>query len=41
MADPGNERGLPELPEAKPVQGSRWRMQIVWLVPIVAVLIGG
>ncbi len=41
MADPGNSSGLPELPEAKPVQGSRWRMQIVWLVPIVAILIGG
>jgi len=41
MADPGNEKGLEALPEAKPVQGSRWRMQIVWLVPIVAVLIGG
>lgn len=41
MADPGNDSGLPQLPEAKPVPGSRWRMQIVWLVPIVAVLIGG
>jgi paraquat-inducible protein B len=41
MADPGNEKAVPELPEAKPVAGSRWRMQIVWLVPIVAVLIGG
>ncbi|WP_321908430.1 MULTISPECIES: intermembrane transport protein PqiB [unclassified Paraburkholderia] len=41
MAAPGNDNSLPDLPEAKPVQGSRWRMQIVWLVPIVAVLIGG
>ena len=41
MAAPGNDNSLPDLPEAKPVHGSRWRMQIVWLVPIVAVLIGG
>ncbi|MEM5329574.1 MlaD family protein [Paraburkholderia sp. JHI2823] len=41
MATPGNDGLPPDLPEAKPVQGSRWRMQIVWLVPIVAVLIGG
>ena len=41
MATPGNDGQLPNLPEAKPVQGSRWRMQIVWLVPIVALLIGG
>src|ERR1700761_9362908 len=31
----------PELPAAEPVPHSRWRMQLVWLVPIVAVLIGG
>ncbi|WP_321895511.1 PqiB family protein [Paraburkholderia heleia] len=41
MAAPGDGDSLPDLPEAKPVRGSRWRMQIVWLVPIVAVLIGG
>ncbi|WP_321921252.1 PqiB family protein [Paraburkholderia guartelaensis] len=41
MAAPDNDNSLPDLPEAKPVRGSRWRMQIVWLVPIVAVLIGG
>jgi paraquat-inducible protein B len=41
MAEPGNDSGLPPLPEAKPVRSSRWRMQIVWLVPVVAVLIGG
>ncbi|MBB2926437.1 PqiB family protein [Paraburkholderia silvatlantica] len=41
MAAPGDDHSLPDLPEAKPVHGSRWRMQIVWLVPIVAVLIGG
>ncbi|KAE8754826.1 MCE family protein [Paraburkholderia madseniana] len=31
----------PELPEAVATPRSRWRMQIVWLVPIIAVLIGG
>ena len=31
----------PELPAAEPVPRSRWRMQLVWLVPIVAILIGG
>src|SRR5215469_15320650 len=41
MPDPGHDDALPDLPQAKPVQGSRWRMQIVWLVPIVALLIGG
>ncbi|WP_233873309.1 PqiB family protein [Paraburkholderia adhaesiva] len=41
MPDPGPGDALPDLPQAKPVAGSRWRMQIVWLVPIVALLIGG
>ena len=31
----------PELPEAVATRRSRWRMQLVWLVPLVAVLIGG
>lgn len=31
----------PEIPEALTVTRSRWRMQLIWLVPIVAVLIGG
>jgi paraquat-inducible protein B len=31
----------PELPEAVATRRSRWRLQIVWLVPIIAVLIGG
>lgn len=31
----------PEIPEAVVVPRKRWRMQLVWLVPIVAVLIGG
>ncbi|ANB72381.1 intermembrane transport protein PqiB [Paraburkholderia phytofirmans] len=33
--------GPPELPEAVATPRSRWRMQVVWLVPIIAVLIGG
>ncbi|MFL9991055.1 MlaD family protein [Paraburkholderia sediminicola] len=33
--------GPPELPEAVATRRSRWRMQVVWLVPLVAVLIGG
>jgi paraquat-inducible protein B len=31
----------PELPEAVATPRSRWRMQVVWLVPLLAVLIGG
>jgi paraquat-inducible protein B len=31
----------PEIPEALAIRRSRWRMQLVWLVPIIAVLIGG
>ncbi|HYS64713.1 MAG TPA: MlaD family protein [Paraburkholderia sp.] len=31
----------PELPEAVATPRSRWRMQVVWLVPLIAVLIGG
>ncbi|CAM2165753.1 paraquat-inducible protein B [Paraburkholderia sacchari] len=41
MSDPGSRGALPDLPQARPVAGSRWRMQLVWLVPIVALLIGG
>ncbi|MEM5328346.1 MlaD family protein [Paraburkholderia sp. JHI2823] len=31
----------PDFPNADAVPRSRWRLQIVWLVPILAVLIGG
>jgi paraquat-inducible protein B len=31
----------PDFPEAIAVRRSRWRVQLVWLVPLVAVLIGG
>jgi paraquat-inducible protein B len=41
MSGPNDEPDVPELPAADPVPRSRWRMQLVWLVPIVAVLIGG
>ncbi|RDJ98018.1 intermembrane transport protein PqiB [Paraburkholderia lacunae] len=41
MAKPPGQPESPDLPEAVATPRSRWRMQIVWLVPIVAVLIGG
>jgi paraquat-inducible protein B len=41
MSGPHDEPDVPDLPAAEPVPRSRWRMQLVWLVPIVAVLIGG
>jgi paraquat-inducible protein B len=31
----------PEIPEALAVGRSRWRIQLIWLVPVIAVLIGG
>jgi paraquat-inducible protein B len=41
MSGSNDEPDLPELPAADSIPRSRWRMQLVWLVPIVAVLIGG
>jgi paraquat-inducible protein B len=41
MAGSEHEPDGPELPEAVATPRSHWRMQLVWLVPIVAVLIGG
>lgn len=41
MAKPPGQPGLPDVPEAVATPRSRWRMQIVWLVPLIAVLIGG
>jgi paraquat-inducible protein B len=35
------EPGPPDFPEAAVKPRSRWRLQLVWLVPLVAVLIGG
>jgi len=43
MTGPEQDPDTPDFPEAvaKPAHRSRWRMQLVWLVPIIAVLIGG
>ncbi|WP_206997083.1 PqiB family protein [Trinickia mobilis] len=41
MPGPEHKPDAPELPEAVVTTRSRWRMQLVWLVPIVALLIGG
>jgi paraquat-inducible protein B len=35
------EPEAPDFPEAVAAQRPRWRLQLVWLVPLVAVLIGG
>ena len=40
MARPPDDRS-PDVPEAVAAPRSRWRVQLVWLVPLVAVLIGG
>jgi paraquat-inducible protein B len=40
MSRPPGPPGPPELPEAVVTPRSRWRMQVVWLVPLIAVLIG-
>ncbi|MGA7780107.1 MAG: MlaD family protein [Paraburkholderia sp.] len=41
MPEAGNTPDLPDLPEAVAAPRARWRLQVVWLVPIIAVLIGG
>jgi paraquat-inducible protein B len=41
VSRPPGQSDSPELPEAVATRRSRWRMQVVWLVPLVAVLIGG
>ncbi|KLU26387.1 mammalian cell entry protein [Caballeronia mineralivorans PML1(12)] len=38
---PGQQPDAPDFPEAVAARRSRWRVQLVWLVPLVAVLIGG
>src|ERR1700712_6014862 len=40
LGTPGEPDGA-DFPEAIGVRRSRWRVQLVWLVPLVAVLIGG
>ncbi|RQH04366.1 intermembrane transport protein PqiB [Paraburkholderia dinghuensis] len=37
---PGPEK-QPDFPDAQATPRSRWRLQVVWLVPVLAVLIGG
>ena len=41
MPEAGKTPDLPDLPEAVAAPRARWRLQVVWLVPIIAVLIGG
>jgi paraquat-inducible protein B len=41
MADTPQGPGAPEVPEAVAAPGSRWKLQIIWLIPLVAALIGG
>jgi paraquat-inducible protein B len=41
MAKPPNQPDTPDIPEAVAAPRARWRVQLVWLVPLVAVLIGG
>jgi paraquat-inducible protein B len=41
MVRPPDQPDSPDIPEAVVASRSRWRMQLVWLVPLVAVLIGG
>ena len=37
MARPPERPDLPEIPEALGASRSRWRMQLVWLVPLASV----
>ena len=41
MADAPRNAELPDIPEAVAVPKSRWSIQLVWLIPLVAALIGG
>jgi paraquat-inducible protein B len=41
MAEPWNTRPAAELPEAVIETSRRFRLQLVWIIPIVAALIGG
>ena len=41
MASPPDQPDSSDVPEAVAKPRSRWRIQLVWLVPLVAVLIGG
>ena len=41
MADAPRTPGLPDLPEAVSAPKRRWAPQLIWIIPIVAVLAGG
>jgi len=41
MSDMQQELGLSDIPEAVPDSGKRFTLQLVWLIPIVAAIIGG
>jgi paraquat-inducible protein B len=41
MADTPQGPDAPDVPQAVAVPGSRWKLQIIWLIPLVAALIGG
>ena len=41
MADAPRNAELPDIPEAVAVPKSPWSIQLVWLIPLVAALIGG
>jgi paraquat-inducible protein B len=38
---PPGDPVTPDFPEAIAVRRSRWRVQLIWLVPLIAILIGG
>lgn len=41
MADTPRRPDLPDLPEAVAAKPSRWSFQLVWVIPLVAAVIGG
>jgi paraquat-inducible protein B len=41
MARPPDQPNSPDIPEALATPRGRWRLQLIWLVPLIAVLIGG
>jgi paraquat-inducible protein B len=41
VSEPTGPHGPADIPESLAVPPRRWRMQVVWLVPLIAVLIGG
>jgi paraquat-inducible protein B len=41
LAKPPGQPDSPDIPGPVATPGSRWRVQLVWLVPLVTVLIGG